>query len=149
MRRKIVMTLLLAMAATTAVAQERSMNVRQGPETVFDRPVEQIFIELAGATATNENGRVGNELVFWNYRLADGRVASLFACAQREDVDCDARVRAICLNSANVMRRIDTPGIVRQLRCQSLSMPKVGDLRPGCLERQEGEALLAGLVQCQ
>jgi hypothetical protein len=37
------------------------MNVTQWPDTVFDRPVVEIVIELFGAAATNEFGRVGNE----------------------------------------------------------------------------------------
>jgi len=125
------------------------MNVRQGPETVFDRPVDQILPELAGATATNENGRVGNELVFWGHRLADGRSAFLFACAPKEGVDCDARAQAICLSGTNVIRRIETQGDVRHMRCRSMTLPKVGDLHPGCTNRVEGEDLAVGLVQCE
>jgi len=125
------------------------MNVRQGPETVFDRPVEQILPELAGATATRENGRVGNELVFWSYRLADGRNAYLFACAPLEGVDCDTRAQAICPSRTQVIERVGAQGLVRHLRCSSMAVPKAGDLHPGCLDNIKGQDLVAGLVQCQ
>jgi hypothetical protein len=65
----------------TGVADEheRQMNVRQGPDAVFDRPVGELLPILAGSRETGENGRVGNELVFWGFELADGRQAFLFA----------------------------------------------------------------------
>ena len=75
---------------------ERQMNVRQGPETVFDRPPAEILPALAGAKATGENGRVGSELVFWGYEQNDGRRVFFFACALRPDFDCATRVPAIC-----------------------------------------------------
>ena len=37
------------------------MNVRQGPETVFEQPPAEIFPALVDANATGENGRVGSE----------------------------------------------------------------------------------------
>jgi hypothetical protein len=55
---------------------------------VFSEPIDTLLPELEGATATGENGRVGPELVFWGYRLGDGRPAFLFACAPREGVNC-------------------------------------------------------------
>ena len=58
--------------AESRAIPERQMNVSQGPDSVFNTDVSEIMPRLKGATATNENGRVGNELVFWGYRLADG-----------------------------------------------------------------------------
>ena len=70
------------------------MKVKQGPETVFDRPPAEILPALAGAKATGENGRVGPELVFWGYEHDDGRRVFFFACAQAARVRlCDARAR--------------------------------------------------------
>ena len=125
------------------------MNVSQGPETVFDRPVEQIILDLAGATATDENGRVGNELVFWGYRLADGRAAYLFACAIMKGVDCEARTQEICLGQTNVISTTQTAGDVRHMRCKEFSFVGVGDVRPGCVDRTSDQDLAVGLVQCQ
>ena len=79
------------------------MNVRQGPDTVFDRPPADILPALAGAAATGENGRVGTELVFWGYRQPDGQRVFFFACAQRPGFDCAARVPAICPTSTTVL----------------------------------------------
>ena len=80
----------------TAYSQERAMGVRQKPDAVFSQPVEALVPELAGATATDENGRVGAELVFWGYRLGDGRTAFLFACAPSESREL-RRARAVDL----------------------------------------------------
>ncbi len=96
----------------TAYAQERSMGVRQKPDTVFSQPVDALVPELAGATATDENGRVGSELVFWGYRLGDGRTAFLFACAPSEIVNCDERVQLICADRTNVIRNSTADGAV-------------------------------------
>ena len=51
------------------------MGLRQEPSTVFSEPVERLVPELEGATATGQNGRVGGELVFWGYKLRDGKRA--------------------------------------------------------------------------
>jgi hypothetical protein len=116
---------------------------------VFDRPVGEIMAELIDATATGENGRVGNELVFWGFRLADGRDAYFYACAMRDDVDCDVRSVAICLGQAQIVRRIETAGQVRHMQCRELATVGAGDLRPGCTDRVEDDGLHAGLVQCR
>jgi hypothetical protein len=142
------LTAAFAILAATASAQERLMNVEQGPDVVFDRPVHEILPELAGATATHENGRVGNELVFWGYRLADGRDAYFFACALRDDVDCDARIAMICPGGTDLMSRLETVGEVRELKCRDVAAVGAGDLRPGCTDRTQANNLTAGLVQC-
>lgn len=147
--RKTSTWVLITMGAAAAAAQERVMNVTQGPDTVFDRPVEQIMTELAGATATDENGRVGNELVFWGFELDDGRDVYFYACAMREGIDCEARSMAICTGRTEILRRIETAGQVRHLRCREVATVGVGDLRPGCTDRVEANNLHAGLVQCQ
>ena len=146
---KILAWLLIALGAAAAAAQERIMNVTQGPDTVFDRPVDELMTELAGATATGVNGRVGNELVFWGFELADGRDVYFYACAMREGVDCEARSNAICIGRTEALRRIETAGQVRHLRCSEVATVGVGDVRPGCTDRVQDDNLHAGLVQCQ
>lgn len=127
---------------------ERQMNVEQGPESVFADAPDQIFAELADATATNENGRVGNELVFWEYRLADGREAYLVACAMVDDIDCAARERRVCLTESSVLARGTTPGLVREIKCRSIATVAPGDIRPGCTDRENSQALTVSLITC-
>ena len=86
------------------------MNVRQGPETVFEPPPAEIFPALEGATATGENGRVGSELVFWGYEQRDGRRVFLFACALAPDLDCATRVPAICPATTTVLETREASG---------------------------------------
>jgi hypothetical protein len=127
----------------------RQMNVRQGPETVFDRPPGEILPALAGATATGENGRVGTELVFWGYEQRDGRRVFFFACAQGPDLDCTARTRAICPATTKVLETTEASGTAVRRSCRTFSVSAPGDLRPGCDDRLDGSATLAvGLVSC-
>src|SRR5262245_8212125 len=105
LKARLVLVGLAAVAGAAAVtAQEeqqeqpqRQMGLRHTPDSVFTQPVEQVLPELAGATATGENGRVGGELVFWGYKLRDGRDVFMFACVMSETVDCNARAQAICV----------------------------------------------------
>jgi len=141
---------LLAAASSRAAEPERQTNMRQGPETVFDRPVSELFGELKGATATGDDGRVGNELVFWSYRLADGRSAYLYACAPTEGVDCAQRRLAVCPtgNAATLIRADEVSGKVRNLKCRSMAVAAAGDRRPGCKDSESESNLAIGLVQC-
>jgi hypothetical protein len=144
---------LLAVAATSASsgwAEEpaRQMNVRQGPDSVFAEPPGQIFPELVGATATNENGRIGNELVFWGYRLADGRDVFLVGCAIADNVDCGAREARVCQTDTQVMARGTSEGLVRELSCKSIATAGPGDIRPGCIDRERAQSLHVSLVTC-
>lgn len=142
-------TALIAMMGITVVgAQERSMDVKQGPDAVFNSPVASLMPELAGATATGENGRVGRELVFWGYKLGDGRPAFLFACAPKADVNCDERVPKICTARTNVLTTGSANGNVVHRRCQELAAAQVGDVRPGCVDKLENVPLSIGLVSC-
>jgi hypothetical protein len=144
-----VATLVCALGAT---AQEeipqRQMNVRQGPETVFERPPAEIFPVLEGAKATGENGRVGAELVFWGYEQRDGRRVFLFACAAGPDVDCATRVPAICPLPATVLETRETNGKTVRRNCRTVGVVTPGDLRPGCDDRPATASLLAGVVSC-
>jgi len=127
----------------------RQMNVRQGPETVFDRPPAEILPALEGAAATGENGRVGPELVFWGYEQRDGRRVFFFACAQQPELDCTARVPAICLTTTTVLAATEASGSAVRRSCRTYSVTAPGDLRPGCDDRLDGSASLAvGLVSC-
>ena len=149
--------LVLAAGACGAVlgasAQEeplkREMNVRQGPETVFEQPPAEIFPALEGATATGENGRVGSELVFWGFEQRDGRRVFLFACPVRPDLDCAARVPAICpATAATVLETREAAGKTVRRYCRNVAVTGPGDLRPGCDDRLESASLAVGLVSC-
>lgn len=138
-------------AAASVSGAERQMNVRQGPETVFDQPVGEILPELAGATATGENGRVGNELVFWGYELADRRPVYFFACALLlGGAECEQRVPAICPAGriTNVLRTEEHAGTVLRRRCREACVAAPGALRPCCTDRPERTEFSIGLVQC-
>jgi hypothetical protein len=147
-RTWIVSATLIAAIAAIAGAQERRMDVKQPPDAVFSEPVSSLLPQLAGAKATGENGRVGNELVFWGYKLDDGRRAFLFACAPTADVNCDDRVPMICLARANVLTTGAASGNVTHRQCHQLSSAKVGDVRPGCFDTVESLSLSIGLVSC-
>jgi hypothetical protein len=129
-------------------APERQMNVRQGPESVFDRPPAGILPALAGAKATGENGRVGPELVFWGYELNDGRRVFFFACALRSDFDCATRVPAICPVTTMVLETRETTGTTVCRNCRDVAVVLPGDVRPGCNDRTESASLAVGLVSC-
>ena len=124
------------------------MNVRQGPDTVFDRPPADILPALAGAAATGENGRVGTELVFWGYRQPDGQRVFFFACAQRPGFDCAARVPAICPTSTTVLATSEASGNTVHRTCRTVAVTSPGEVRPGCDDRLQDAALAVGLVSC-
>ncbi len=138
----------LALASPGASPAEREMNVRQGPEAVFDRPAAQVMGELARARPTGENGRIGNEAVFWGYALDDGRDVFLFACAMLADVDCEQRLDSVCITNGTILRNTSVPGKVRRLQCRALSVGPPGDMRPGCLDTETTYDLTVALVQC-
>ena len=141
-------TLLCAWAVHAAGADEREMNVRQGPDTIFDRPVTEIMTELSGAEATGENGRVGNEFVFWGYELADGRQVFFFGCAMLPGIDCDERRRSVCLGDSTLIRSAQVQGIVRHVVCRPVAFVGGGDVKPGCTNTESTSDLAVGLVQC-
>jgi hypothetical protein len=127
----------------------RQMNVRQGPETVFDRPPAEILPALFGATATGENGRVGTELVFWGYEQRDGRRVFFYACALQPERDCAARTLAICPTTTTILETTEANGTAVRRNCRTFSVSAPGDLRPGCDDRLDASASLAvGLVSC-
>jgi hypothetical protein len=138
--------------AVGAAGQEpvpaRQMNVRLGPDSVFDRPPAEVFPALAGARATGENGRVGPELVFWGYEQTDGRRVFFFACALRPEVDCAARVPAICPATTTVLQTAETSGKTVHRNCRNVGVVGVGDVRPGCDDRTQSANLAVGLVTC-
>jgi hypothetical protein len=139
-------------ASVPSAAQEklrREMNVRQGPDKVFDRPVGEVLPALADAKPTGANGRVGSELVFWGYDLADGRNVAFFACALLPDVDCMTRTQLICRASSALLETRETTGKVVHRRCTPVATGVVGSGRPGCNDNEnEGADLLVGLVHC-
>lgn len=140
---------LVTLAVCAADDPEREMNVRQGPETVFEKPIAELFPILDGASANGANGRIGNELVFWGYELADGRNANVFACAMIDDVDCAARVSAICPGAGKVLEHTQIKGRVRSISCRAVSVETPGNLRPGCDDREVEQVLDTGLIQCE
>jgi hypothetical protein len=127
---------------------ERQMNLRQGPETVFEQPPAEILPGLAGATATGENGRIGSELVFWGYEQRDGRRVFFFACAPTLEVDCAARVPAICPTPATVLETREASGNMVRRSCRTVAVASPGDTRPGCADRLDNAGLAVGLVSC-
>jgi hypothetical protein len=141
-------TLAVAASAVAADQATRQMSVDQGPDSVFSEPVDQVFSELRGAEATDENGRVGNELVFWGYRLADGRNVYLAACAMIENVDCEARKELVCPGAMQVIADKTQAGLVRRLHCESIAVVGVGDTRPGCSDTEALLELSVSLLQC-
>ena len=134
--------------AETMYIPERKMNVQQGPDAVFDEDVGEILPDLKGASATMENGRVGNELVFWGYRLADGEQGYFYACAPLEDVDCEGRVQAICPVETRVVARTERSGLISRLQCEAICGGTPGGILPCCKELMENNTLMVGLVQC-
>jgi hypothetical protein len=140
---------LVLVLAGAGNAAEREMNVKQGPETVFGRSPAEILPALAGAKATGENGRVGTELAFWGYELANGGRVFFFGCAPSVDVDCGERVQAICpANVATVLETQQATGTIVQRSCRSVVVAGPGDLRPGCEDLKTSADLLVGLVSC-
>ena len=135
--------------ADTGKVYERRMNVRQGPETVFDSDITDIIPDLKGATATNENGRVGNEMVFWGYRLADGDNVFFYACASLEGVDCALRRRSICPIETLVVAEADRNGRMSRFQCEAMCSVRPGMALPCCDESMEDNSMVVGLVKCR
>ena len=127
----------------------RQMNVWQGPETVFKQPVSEVVPLLAGAKETRRNGRVGNEFVFWGYRLKDGTSAYFYACAAAKGVDCLARREKICVPPPpKVLSENISMGQVQRIRCQSVCSADSASATPCCAGAQEIADLEVGLVAC-
>ena len=131
------------------VVPERTMNVRQGPETVFDTDVAEILPQLKGATATQENGRIGNELVFWGYRQASGDPVYLYACAPLEGVDCLRRSKVICPVDTQVISQSDRSGQISRIQCAAVCDVRSVEVLPCCRESVEQNPLMVGVVKCQ
>ena len=147
-RLTVAAAMLAAVGASSA--QQREMNVRQGPETVFMKPVAEVVPFLAGATPTGENGRVGMEFVFWGFKQPDGRNVFLFGCAPSVDVNCEERVPLICptgITTRLLEQTMDDGTIIRR-NCRNLAVAAPGDTRPGCEDREATAGLLVGVVTC-
>lgn len=137
-------------SADSGKIPERQMNVSQGPDSVFDTDAAEIMPRLKGATATNENGRVGNELVFWGYRLANGEPVYFYACANLEGVDCVQRSNAICPVKTQVIADSDRPGQISRFNCAAVcSVHPPDGLSSCCKEKMEDNTLIIGLVKCE
>jgi hypothetical protein len=136
------------LGAAAAGALEREMSVMQGPETVFDRPTAEILPALAGAKLTGQNGRVGNELVFWGYEQANGQDVFFFACAQVGVVQCPERVQAVCPANTVVLETQQATGKIVRRNCSAVAVAGPGEIRPGCDDDVTSADLLVGLVSC-
>lgn len=130
-------------------AMTPTMTVTAGPEQVFDRPLGEILPELENAMPTGNNGRVGNEMVFWSYQLQDNRQVNFFGCAVLDDVDCEERIQAICPAGGQEITRAVEPGGVRHMYCRAIGVVGAGDLHPACQDNTRESDVLVGLVQCQ
>ncbi len=137
----------LALAANAALAADERSSISQGPEAVFDRGVAEILPALAGAKATGENGRIGNELAFWGYELADGSRAFFYACAMVANVDCGERATAIC-RGAEVRATGTADGKIVHRQCAKVAVAQPGEVRPGCEDQLQIVPLEVGVVQC-
>jgi hypothetical protein len=149
--RRIAFIVALCAAAGVALGKEplkRQLGVRQGPEKVFDVPVTEIVPALAGAKPTGVNGRVGGELVFWGYSLADGRKTNLFACAPLADVDCATRVQLVCPAGVKQQESREVPGKMVHRVCRPVATSQPSTARPGCDDDEDQANLLVGLVEC-
>ena len=104
--------------------------------------------ELEGASPTGENGRIGGELVFWGYRLGDGRPVFLFACAMLQDVDCEQRTQLICPDLTTVLRTGTTDGNIVRRECRNIAVVAPGEDRPGCIDTPQNVPIAVGLVSC-
>ncbi|HET8699390.1 MAG TPA: hypothetical protein VFO94_18025, partial [Gammaproteobacteria bacterium] len=144
--KSLVLVVALCTGGTALGAEqaERRIGVRQGPDKVFEVPVTDIVPALAGARPTRVNGRVGGELVFWGYDLADGRRVNLFACALLPDVDCAARVQAVCVAGGNVLESREVPGKMVHRVCRPVSSGPSSTVRPGCSDNENEANLLVG-----
>jgi hypothetical protein len=111
---------------------------------VFDVPVTEIVPALAGAKPTRVKGRVGGELVFWGYDLADGRRVNLFACALLPDVDCAARVQAVCAAGGEVLESREVAGELVRRVCRPVSSGASSTVRPGCNETRTKRTCSSG-----
>jgi hypothetical protein len=138
-------TALVAEAAETPLAPQ--MNVTQGPETVFSTPPADIFPALAGAARTKEAGRVGSAMVFWGYQQSSGARVFLFACAETAEVACEQRVQVVCPNVKVLNMQTATGNVVRR-SCRNITSTSVGEVRPGCDDREEMAPLSIGLLAC-
>lgn len=139
-----------AQDAPPAAQPERVMNVRLGPETVFDRPPGEVVPLLADARATGENGRIGPEFVFWGFEQPNGQDVFLFACAQGVDIDCRRRVALICpAGGGTVLDEREDMGNVVRRRCRNFGVAAPGERHPGCDDREDKDAgLVVGVVSC-
>lgn len=150
----LVSAILLLMSQVAACATEprppaRTLDRIGGPELVFSTPVADIFPQLNGATATGVNGRVGNETVFWGFRLQDNSTVNLIACAPLEGVDCEARMQAVCPAGGAELARMNQSGLVREMHCRPVGMAHPGELYPNCNDRETNNNLVVSLSQCQ
>lgn len=150
LRLAMLLVLIGCSAPQTATREPaRTLGVTRGPELVFLQPVDSVVPLLAGATATGQNGRVGGELVFWSYRLTDGREVLLHACAPLEGVDCVARTRLICpAGEPQPVQQAELSGEVRHLHCRPVGQAAPGDLRPNCTDTEQQRPLQVGISSC-
>jgi hypothetical protein len=146
------LTLVIAVAvsalgqSTIALAGSK---VSQGPESVFTQPVSSLFPELSGAARTQDSGKVGDELVYWGYKLADGSSVMLYACAIKDGIDCNERVNGICGTQATSGQSLRTTGRVTHYECKKSCQPELENSARTCCTRTIAPGpVQAGLVSC-
>lgn len=133
------------------VAEPQRLEARvNGPDRVFDTPVEQLVPALRGARASGPDGRVGSELVFWGYELENGQRATLVACAILPDVDCAARRAKVCESGAgSTLFSGEQGGAVRHRDCQAVGVAPPGEPLPNCTEVERTQPVELHLLSCQ
>lgn len=127
----------------------RTMGMKSLPSQVFTMPVQEIIPSLANATPTNKNGRVGNELVFWEYVFTNKKTSYFFACGIFEGVDCQDRLQYICkAGKPKISESKTLEGRVRQINCRDIGVIGTGDSLPNCTQDQEQGDIFVGLANC-
>lgn len=136
--------------APVAREPERLESRIGGPERVFERPIAEMVPALQNANLVGPNGRVGYELVFWAYQLANGQRAMLVACAILPNVDCDMRRAKVCENGTrDTLFTGEQGGEVRYRNCQAIGIAPPGDLTPNCTETEQTQPIQLHLLSCQ
>jgi len=145
----IVLVFGLVACSTPQRLPQRTMGVTAGPDKVFEQPVADLLPQLAGATATGRNGRVGYELVFWEYELANGSMANMFTCVNQPEVNCDGRLNRVCPGGGEEVTRTIASGQVRELQCRAIGIAAPGELMPTCTDNENINELVVGLMACR
>lgn len=140
----------VALPPPVAAEPQRLVSAVNGPERVFDAPVEDVVPALRGARASGPRGRVGYELVFWGYELGNGQRATLVACAILPDVDCAGRRAKVCESGPGAtLFSGEQGGAVRHRDCRAVGVSPPGEPLPNCTDTERTQPVEIHLLACQ